>query len=75
MTLQYKDDLESTVTEGLLKLGHARLKRNYEYDDRSKKRSPALQGMFKGFEKAQAEAKKTHVGMWRYGDVGSDDEL
>ena len=75
VTLQYKDDLESTVTEGLLKLGHARLKRNYEYDDRSKKRSPALQGMFKGFEKAQAEAKKTHVGMWRYGDVGSDDEL
>jgi staphylococcal nuclease domain-containing protein 1 len=75
VTLQFKDDLEATVTESLLALGHARLKKNYHYDHRSRNTNSTLTKLFKAFETAEKDARNAHDGMWRYGDIGSDDEL
>lgn len=36
--------------------------------------SPEVKALLAKLLEAQERARKQHVGMWRYGDVGSDDE-
>lgn len=74
VTLQYKEDLESTVTEGMLKQGFARLKRNYKREIRPSDADKTIERVFESFDKAQMEARTNHCGIWRYGDIDSDDE-
>ena len=74
VTLQYKEDLESTITEGMLKQGFARLNRNYKREIRSSDVDKTIERLFESFDNAQNVAKGKHYGMWRYGDIDSDEE-
>ena len=72
--LIYKEDLESTITEGMLKQGFARLNRNYKREIRSSDVDKTIERLFESFDNAQNVAKGKHYGMWRYGDIDSDEE-
>ena len=74
VTLQYKEDLESTITEGLIQQGYARLRKGYKREISPADIDKSMEKNLESFETAQALAKRNHDGMWRYGDIDSDDE-
>lgn len=54
------------LNESLVKDAVARLTR--------KENKPSAPADYAAWQKAQADAKRSRNKMWRYGDVGSDDE-
>lgn len=54
---------EEMVAEGLARVAEPR-----------GEQAPEVKALLKQLLEAQERARKQHVGMWRFGDVGSDDE-
>ncbi|GAB2278323.1 Translin-1 [Dionaea muscipula] len=59
---------DSSINEEMLKEGYARLEKPKRFESKEKRAT------YEKLKEIEEAAKKDHIGIWKHGDIGSDDE-